>query len=164
LSRKHGDTRSWGKITYKVKNWKQYNRSLINRGNLTLWVSEAASESWYSENEDSTGRGRRLIYSDACIELALTVRTLFRFPLRATQGFLEGLMQLMQLKLKVPHYSSLSRRAADLEIILSKKRSDEKLDLVISPQIASGDTPVPAEENKNDGPYNQIKECFHLAV
>src|SRR5689334_15350582 len=97
-----------GKISYKVRNWKQYNRALINRGNLTLWFSEDAIQSWYSQNEGTPGPGRRLTYSDACIELALTLRTLFRFPLRATQGFLEGLVQLMNLKLQVPHYSSLS--------------------------------------------------------
>lgn len=120
-----------GKITYKVRNWKQYNRALINRGNLTLWFSEDAIESWYSQNEGRQGRGRGFTYSDACIELALTLRSLFRFPLRATQGFLEGLVQLMNLNLQVPHYSSLSRRADGLSVVLRKKEKSGSLDLVI---------------------------------
>lgn len=120
-----------GKITYKVRNWKQYNRALINRGNLTLWVSEDVIQSWYSQNEGSSGRGRPFTYSDACIELALTLRALFKFPLRATQGFLEGLVQLMNLGLKVPHYSSFSRRAAALTIKLPRKERSGSLDLVI---------------------------------
>lgn len=119
-----------GKIAYKVRNWKQYNRALINRGNLTLWVSEDAVQSWYC-SEGKAGRGRRFTYSDACIELALTLRTLFRFPLRATQGFLEGLVQVMSLGLKVPHYSRLSRRAGALSVVLPRKEKMGEIDLVI---------------------------------
>ena len=33
------------KTTYRVQNWKQYNRSLINRGNLTLWFCEEYAKS-----------------------------------------------------------------------------------------------------------------------
>jgi hypothetical protein len=120
-----------GKITYKIRNWKQYNRALVNRGNLTLWFSEDAIQSWYSQNEENSGRGRRFTYSDACIELALTLRSLFQFPLRATQGFLEGLVQMMKLGLKVPHYSRLSRRAGALSIELPRKEKAGSIDLVI---------------------------------
>ena len=120
-----------GKIAYRIRNWKQYNRALINRGNLTLWVSEDAIQSWYSQNEGAQGRGRRFTYSDACIELALILRSLFRFPLRATQGFLEGLIQMMNLGLKVPHYSRLSRRAESLTVVLPRKEKSGSLDLVI---------------------------------
>jgi IS5 family transposase len=119
-----------GKVAYRIRNWKQCNRALINRGNLTLWVSEDVISAWYSDAVPS-GRGRPFTYSDTCIELALTLRTLFRFPLRATQGFLEGLMSLMKLELKVPHYSRLSRRAADLEIQISRLPKSGKLDLVV---------------------------------
>ena len=31
------------KITYRVRNGKGYNRSLINRGNLTLWLFDNRS-------------------------------------------------------------------------------------------------------------------------
>ena len=120
-----------GKIAYRIQNWREYNRALINRGNLTLWFSEDAIESWYSQDKEKHGRGRRFTYSDACIELALTLRRLFKFPLRATQGFLEGLVTLMNLKLQVPHYSSLSRRADGLLVALPRKEKSGSLDLVI---------------------------------
>ena len=118
------------KIAYRVRNWKQYNRALINRGNLTLWFSEDAIEGWYAQSQ-SRGPGRRFTYSDACIELGLTLRSLFQFPLRSTQGFLEGLVKLLGLDLKVPHYSRLSRRAGKLEIKLPRKEKSGHLDLVI---------------------------------
>jgi Transposase DDE domain len=119
-----------GKIAYKIRNWKQYNRALINRGNLTIWISEEAVESWYAAREPQ-GRGRPFTYSNSCIEMALTLRSLFQFPLRATQGFLEGLAKLMNLDLKIPHYSRLSRRAGALAISLRRTNKSGKLDLVI---------------------------------
>lgn len=119
-----------GKIAYKIQNWKQYNRALINRGNLTLWISEDLIESWYAESQP-VGRGRPRTYSDSCIQMALAFRSLFQFPLRATQGFLEGLTQLMRLDLKVPHYSQLSRRAQGLTVHLPRREKAEKMDLVI---------------------------------
>ncbi len=32
--------------SYKVTNWSDYNRALINRGDLTLWVSDDVIEVW----------------------------------------------------------------------------------------------------------------------
>src|ERR1700730_11883993 len=107
------------KITYRVRNWKHYNRSLVNRGNLTIWFSEAAVKSWYQKPQKNRKRGRSFIYSDTYIELALTIRTLFHLPLRATQGFLEGLVILLGLNLQISHYSRLSRRASTLDIKLN---------------------------------------------
>lgn len=121
-----------GKVAYKIRNWKQYNRALINRGNLTIWIPEDIVEAWYAAaDQKPTGRGRLFTYSDACIELALTLRTLFHLTLRSTQGFLEGWTKLMRLHLKVPHYSQLSRRAGALHIPIPRKPQSGKLDLVI---------------------------------
>ena len=80
------------KVSYKIRNWSKYNQSLINRGNLTIWFNERAIEKWYSSENKTPTRGRPFIYSDSCIELALTIRSLFHIPLRATQGFLKGLV------------------------------------------------------------------------
>ncbi len=121
------------KIAYRVRNWKHYNQSLINRGNLTIWFSEDAIKSWYQPPQEKKKRGRTCLYSDAYIELALTIRTLFRLPLRATQGFLEGLVYMLGLNLQVSHYSRLSRRAGTLNIQLNtlKKAGKNPTDLVI---------------------------------
>lgn len=121
------------KIAYRVRNWKDYNRSLINRGNLTIWFSDNAIKSWYQKPQKNKKRGRSCIYSDAYIELALTIRTLFHLPLRATQGFLEGLILMLGLNLQVSHYSRLSRRAGALGIQLNTLKNTRKAptDLVI---------------------------------
>ncbi|VVC76258.1 hypothetical protein AQUSIP_15670 [Aquicella siphonis] len=43
------------KIAYRVRNWKDYNFSLINRGNLTIWFSEDAIKSWYQKPQKTKG-------------------------------------------------------------------------------------------------------------
>lgn len=107
------------KATYKIKNWKEYNQALINRGNLTVWFDEKTISKW--TNAEKTGRkGRSNTYSDAAIECALTIRGLMRFPLRQTQGFFEGLYTMLKVALEVPTYSTLSRRAATLNVHIPK--------------------------------------------
>jgi hypothetical protein len=119
------------KKVYKIKNWKEYNNALVNRGNITIWFSDDALKNWYSGRND-LGRGRPYVYSDACIELALTIKHLYQLPLRATVGFLTGMFSLLEIKLDVPHYSRLSRRAVNLKIGLScTRKSSEKIDLVV---------------------------------
>lgn len=120
------------KVTYRVRNWRKYNRSLINRGNLTLWFSDDVVDSWYAKRRGKPNRGRPPVYSDRCIEVALTLRSLFHFPLRATQGFIEGLFELLGIELDVPYYSQLSRRSSGLKILYySKKGRRKPTDLVV---------------------------------
>lgn len=121
------------KIAYRVRNWKDYNRSLINRGNLTIWFSDDVVKNWYQKPQENNKRGRTFIYSDTYIELALTIRSLFHLPLRATQGFLEGLVFVLGLNLQVSHYSRLSRRAGSLALQITTLKSIGKqpIDLVI---------------------------------
>lgn len=52
------------KSIYRVRNWNRYNRSLINRGNLTIWVDEKSIAGWSTVKP--TGRkGRVASFSDA---------------------------------------------------------------------------------------------------
>jgi len=122
-----------GKAAYRVRNWREYNQALVSRGNLTIWWNEGIEQIWYADLcKGPKPRGRPLVYSDRCIELALTIRSLFHFPLRATQGFLEGFFKLLHLELEVPHYSRLSRRAAGLKVKYhSNKARKNPVDLVV---------------------------------
>ena len=45
---------------YKIQNWWSYEKSLINRGDLTLWLSEDVIESWNSDLNQKLG-GKNLI-------------------------------------------------------------------------------------------------------
>lgn len=114
------------KARYRVTNWRDYNRALVARGAITLWIDEEVLAGWRA-----TG-GRGLRYSDAAIRCALSLRMVFRLPLRQTQGFLLGLKQLLGLTIEVPHYSTFSRRAATLVVAqLNRPAGDGPLHLAI---------------------------------
>ena len=106
------------KITYRIKNWSKYNRALINRGSLFIWVSDDAISNW-KFSEKTSGQGRPKIYSDIAIETALTLRSLWKLPLRMVQGFWQSIFTLMKVNLPIPDYTTLSRRATKLDIDLS---------------------------------------------
>lgn len=119
-----------GKIAYRLKNWSEYNRSLINRGNITIWFSDDAIAGWKSQRRIE-GRGRPEEFSDEAIECCLLLRSLYHLPLRATQGFVEGMVSLLELSLEAPHYSLLCRRAGKLSIDLKALRTSKSLDVVV---------------------------------
>ncbi len=59
--------------------------------------------------------GRPRIYSDSAIECALVVKAVFHISQRATQGFLDSVVRLMDIVLPVPNYTTLSRRQSELD-------------------------------------------------
>lgn len=117
-------------LSKKIKNWSQYNRSLVNRGNLTLWFSDEAVENW-GGSKVTPGRGRAQKYSDQAIECCLVLRSVFHLTLRQTQGFVESLMLQMRLNLPVPDYTLLSKRASLLNIDLKALKSAGSIDIVV---------------------------------
>ncbi len=101
------------KTKYKIKNWSDYNKSLINRGSITFWFSEDAIKKWHL-TESSGKKGRPKVYSNEAILCSLCIREVFRLPLRALVGFLSSLILILGLKLNIPSYSQISRRSAGL--------------------------------------------------
>jgi hypothetical protein len=78
------------KSKHRIRNWKEYNRSLVQRGSITVWLSEDAVDKWHAA---PTGkRGRPATYSDDAILTALLIRFVFHLPLRALEGFLSSLV------------------------------------------------------------------------
>jgi hypothetical protein len=107
-----------------TRDWSAYNRALIQRGSLTVWIDEDALAQW-SAAKDPAKRGRPFVYSDAAVELLLTLREVYHLPLRAAQGFAASILEVLGLELTVPHYSTLSRRAPGLGIDLGASPSAE---------------------------------------
>src|SRR5512143_2876762 len=116
------------KATYRIRNWAEYDRALVRRGSLTIWVDEQALPDW--NYRGPAHWGGQYVYSDTAIQCLLTLRAVFHLPLRATQGMARSVFELMGLDLGVPHYSTLSRRAAALEVDLARE-SEGPLHLVL---------------------------------
>ena len=117
------------KAVYRVKNWSSYNRALIARGSLTVWLDDSLWKQWYDQGPSQ--RGAQFVYSDPTIEWMLTMRVLLRLPLRQTQGFIQSLLDLMQLELATPDYSTLSRRQGNLAVVLPTQCPDKPMHLVV---------------------------------
>jgi IS5 family transposase len=118
------------KKKYRIRNWPEYNKALVNRGSLTIWFDENSIAEWH--NTQATGqRGRQPDYSDTAISCALTLRNLFRLPLRATEGLISSLIGLLQLSITAPDYTTLSRRQGSVSIPPYQNRSTEPVHLVV---------------------------------
>ncbi len=96
------------KTKYRVTNWREYERGLKSPGDITVWFSDEASDAWTPPK--NSRRGGQPRYSNLAIVTALTLRMVFHLPLRQTEGFLDSLLRLMELDLKAPDHTTLSRR------------------------------------------------------
>ena len=102
------------KTKYRVANWPAYNRALVRRGDVTVWVSSEAIAAWTASRSGRRGGQRR--YSDLAIKTALTLRLIYHLPLRQAEGFLHALFGIMRLDLSVPDYTTPSRRSQHLRL------------------------------------------------
>src|SRR6202522_980841 len=124
-------TSSKKKDKYRIRNWKQYNQSLVNRGSITFWFSKEVTDSWYSAVK--TGKkGRPDNYSDDAIRCGLMMKAICKIPFRMLQGLIASLISILEIDLLTPHYSVFCRRAKGLQIPLSKLlKPGEKLNIVV---------------------------------
>ena len=100
--------------THKVTNWPAYDASLRRRGSLTVWFTDEAIEAWAAEPR--TSRGGQPWYSVLASLTALTLRAVFRLAYRQAEGLIGSVVGLLGLALRVPDHTTLSRRAATLEV------------------------------------------------
>jgi len=118
------------KRQYRIRNWSEYNAALVKRGSLTLWVDEAAVAEWH--NYQRSGRpGKPRSYSDLAITCMATLQVVYHLPLRATQGLLHSVVQLLGVELEVPDYTTLCRRRQTLEVSLPTQAKQKSLHLVV---------------------------------
>lgn len=114
---------------YHIRNWKSYNKSLIQRGSISIWFSQDAIDRWHATPTEKQGRPPK--YSDDAILTALLIRAVFHLPLRALEGFLFSLIQALGICLPTPGYSQICRRAQFLGKELQRLSKRKITDLVI---------------------------------
>jgi len=69
------------KVRRSVTNWLAYEAGLQQRGDLTFWLDETASDGCHAPRR--TTRGGQLLYA----EMVLTLRLVFHLALRQVEGF-----------------------------------------------------------------------------
>lgn len=118
------------KAQFRVRNWPEYDRALVQRGSLTVWFDEAfVREHW---TPAGTGkRGAPFVYSDLAIQLLLVLKAVFQLPYRTLEGLAQSLMQLMGLALPIPDHTQMSRRAKTLQVSIPRRAHPEPLHVVV---------------------------------
>jgi len=118
------------KARYRLRNWPEYNRALVQRGSLTLWLREDVLSAW--GNRERTGkRGHPRTSTDLAILTMATVQEIYQLGLRQTEGLMGSLKEILRLEIAVPDYSTLSRRRPTLAIVLPRTRGQEALHVVV---------------------------------
>jgi hypothetical protein len=80
-------------------NWSSYNASLRKRGSLLIWVDKDMT--WHAPRD---GRpGRPTVFSDAAIQFCLSIKILFKLPLRQTAGMVASLLRLERPTFNLRH-------------------------------------------------------------
>ncbi|WP_310563723.1 IS5 family transposase [Klebsiella pneumoniae] len=118
------------KQKFRITNWSTYNKALINRGSLTFWLDDEAIQAWY-ESATPSSRGRPQRYSDLAITTVLVIKRVFRLTLRAAQGFIDSIFALMNVPLRCPDYTSVSKRAKSVNVSFKTSTRGEIAHLVI---------------------------------
>lgn len=73
---------------YRIQNWTEYNRALIQRGSITVWIDENSIKKWLSSFHTCKA-GRPETYSDDAILMMLILREVYSRSLRSLQGFVQ---------------------------------------------------------------------------
>ena len=85
--------------------------------------------SWLAPHEGRPGRPP--VFSNAAIQFCLSVKVLFKLPLRQTAGMVVSLLRLAGLDWPVPDYSTLCRRQKTLAVQIPYRRADGPLNLLV---------------------------------
>jgi Transposase DDE domain len=114
---KHGQARKKPKPTYSVTNWHEYNKSLKNRGKISLYFPEGDLKNQFiNENSYTAGvSGRSVVFKDAYIKLIFVFYRLYNLGLRQITGFMEDYFSALNIDIEVPSFGHLSDRFAELE-------------------------------------------------
>ena len=96
--------RKYVKKAYRVRNWREYEAGLRNRGSLTVWISLTAGKlvNWDAPRPRRRKPGRQRKYSNHAIETAVTLGMVFHLSSRQSEGLLRSLFALMKLDKMCP--------------------------------------------------------------
>ena len=121
----------FARAKYKISNSREYDQSLKNRGSLIIWFSEEAVAKWNNPVSVHKKRGGQAIYSDLAIETCVMLGLVYKQHLRQTEGFVESIIKLLNLELKTPDYTTISRRTKKLQVSRYRRANRDPVTLCI---------------------------------
>ena len=125
---KHAKKSSRPKQLYRVRNWPEYEKALVQRGSLTFWLTDDFEKVWLYAGEKQ--RGSQFDYSEQAIEIMLTLKEVFHLSNRGVEGFVGSVFAMMNLDLPVPDHTTLSKRGKSFKVKLPRN-SQGPINLVL---------------------------------
>jgi hypothetical protein len=116
------------KPLYRIKNWREYDQALVQRGSITFWLAEDFEKTWRHTGEKQ--RGSQFDYSDQAILVMLTVKEVFHLSNRGVEGFVRSIFRMLKINLPVPDHTTLPKRGKGLKVNLPKK-TNRRLNIVM---------------------------------
>lgn len=113
---------------YKVANWAEYNQALRNRGRIDIWISDEITATWSNNDRIYDGTGSTQLYPDTTILVFHEIRSIFRLPLRQTEGLINSWFARGGLSLKCPDYSLMGKRLKTLNIKTPRYKKHHQAD------------------------------------
>ncbi|MGK0483557.1 MAG: hypothetical protein ACJAQ3_003542 [Planctomycetota bacterium] len=114
---------------YRVTNWREYERGLVRRGDVTIWLSPDALEAWKAKPSGCLEAQPN--FSNLAIETALALRLVFYLSLHLVEGFLRSLFKLTAVDIEAHDHTNLSRRSARLKASVASRTGKDPIDLII---------------------------------
>lgn len=114
----------------RERNWKEYNRQLVQRGSLTFLLDPKIFQSNRVKNGKRRA-GRPQEFSDSIIELLLRVKIHFRLSYRMLQGFAQSFLTPQMPNNKAPNYSLVCKRVQNLGKVLPKLTSTQSNTMIV---------------------------------
>ena len=113
----------------RARNWRQYNKALVQRGSLTFLIDPKHLKSLFPKKQKR--RGRPLEFANGLIELLLLIKIHHKLTYRSLEGFTRSLFILMKSALRVPTYSLVCKRAKALCLHLPKLSSRRPSTIIV---------------------------------
>lgn len=122
--------RRWGKEYVDRRDWKEYNESLVRRGEI-LFDFDLLDE-WGEElgKANDHKRGAPYRYPEPFIRLLAYLHVLFHLPFRQEEGLIRSLSKYV-VGLKAPDWSTIWERTKDLDMTLDGVRTDEPISIAL---------------------------------
>ena len=127
------EIRRWGKEYVDRRNWREYNESLVRRGEILLDFDMLGE--WEDElkkmNQSKEGKkGARFRYPEPYMRLLAYLHVLFHLPFRQEEGFVKSLSRYVD-GLKAPDWSTIWERTKSLDMKLDGVRTDQPISVAI---------------------------------
>jgi hypothetical protein len=105
----------------RKRNWRQYNKALVQRGSLTFLIDPKMMKTLALQVHKKR-RGRPLEFSNEFILILLMIKIHYKMPYRMLEGFTRFFFEQIK-KIKVPTYSLICKRAKGVARKLPKLSS-----------------------------------------